>query len=133
VSCRSGPGSIPGHMEFVVDEVALRYVSSQYLGFPCQFSFYRLLHIRHHLSSWDVTVGQLVTDVPSRLSHTPPQEKNYTLISRSDETFPCTQVHFILEKHQIIRLIMVVRCIFPILVHFLTWHHELVAHSSWAS
>jgi hypothetical protein len=42
-------------------------------GFPGQFSFHRLLHT-HHLSSGADTIGQLVADVPSGLSLTPPQE-----------------------------------------------------------
>jgi hypothetical protein len=28
------------HVGFVVDKVALRQVSSEYFGFPCQFSFH---------------------------------------------------------------------------------------------
>jgi hypothetical protein len=48
-------------------------VFSKYFGFPCQFSFNLLLHI-HHLSSGAGTIGQLVTDEPSGLSLTPPQE-----------------------------------------------------------
>jgi hypothetical protein len=35
-------------MGSVVDKVALRKVFSQYFGFPCQFSFHRLLHTHHH-------------------------------------------------------------------------------------
>jgi hypothetical protein len=35
-------------MGFVVDEVALGQVISEYFGFSCQFSFHRLLHIHHH-------------------------------------------------------------------------------------
>jgi hypothetical protein len=67
---------------FVVDKVPLGQVFSEYFGFPCQFSFHRLLHIHHHPSSGVGTIGQLVTDVPSGLSLTPPQEtkkklKNY--------------------------------------------------------
>jgi hypothetical protein len=58
---------------FVVDEVALGQVFSEYFDFPCQFSFHRLLHI-HHLSSRAGTMGQLVADIPSGLSLTPPQE-----------------------------------------------------------
>jgi hypothetical protein len=42
-------------------------------GFPCQFSVHRLLHIHHHLSSGAGTTGQIVDDVPSGLSLTPPQ------------------------------------------------------------
>jgi hypothetical protein len=66
------------HVEFVVDKVALEQVSSQYFGFPCQFSFHRLLHT-HHLSSGAGTLGQLVTDVPSGLSLTPPEETRLEL------------------------------------------------------
>jgi hypothetical protein len=62
-------------MGFVVDKVALGQVFSEYFGFPCQFSFHRLLHI-HHLSSGARTIGQLVADIPSGLSLTPPQDTN---------------------------------------------------------
>jgi hypothetical protein len=62
-----------GHVGFVVDKVALGQVFSEYFGFPCQFSFHRLLHT-HHLSSGAGTIGQVVADVPSGLSLTPPQE-----------------------------------------------------------
>jgi hypothetical protein len=48
-------------------------VFSEYFGFPCQFSFHRLLQI-HHLSSGAGTTRQLVADVPSGLSLTQPQE-----------------------------------------------------------
>jgi hypothetical protein len=44
----------------------------QYFGFPCQFSFHQVLH--NLLSSWAGTIGQLVADVPSGLSLTPPHE-----------------------------------------------------------
>jgi hypothetical protein len=60
-------------MEFVVDKMALEQVFSEYFGFPCQFSFHRLFHT-HHLSSGAGTIGQLVADVPSGRSLTPPQE-----------------------------------------------------------
>jgi hypothetical protein len=60
---------------FVVDKAALGQVFSEYFGFPCQFSFHRLLHMRHHLSSGAGTIGQLVADVPSGLSLTPTQKK----------------------------------------------------------
>jgi hypothetical protein len=49
--------------------MALRQVFS----FPYQFSFHRLFYV-HHLSSGAGTIGQLVAEVPSGLSHTPPQE-----------------------------------------------------------
>jgi hypothetical protein len=57
-----------------VDEVALEQVFFEYFGFPCQFSFQRLLHT-HHLSSGAGKIGQLVADVPSGLSLTPPKEE----------------------------------------------------------
>jgi hypothetical protein len=70
------PGFEPrsGHMVFVVDKVEIGQVFSEYFSFPCQLSFHRLLHIHRHLSSGTVTTGQLVADVPSGLSLTPPQE-----------------------------------------------------------
>jgi hypothetical protein len=62
-----------GHVEFVVDKESLGQVDSDYFGFPCQFSFNRLLPT-HHLSSGAGAIGQLVAHVPSVLSLTPPQE-----------------------------------------------------------
>jgi hypothetical protein len=57
-----------------VDKVALGQVFSEYFGFPCQSSF-RLLHTHtHHLSSGAGIIGQILADVPSGLSLTPPQE-----------------------------------------------------------
>jgi hypothetical protein len=56
-----------------MEKVALGHVFSEYFGFPCKFSFHRLLHA-HRLSSEAGTIGQLVTDVPSGLIRTPPQE-----------------------------------------------------------
>jgi hypothetical protein len=58
---------------FVVDRVALGQVFSKYFGFPCQFSFHRLLHI-HQLSSEAGRIGQLVADVTSGLSLTLSEE-----------------------------------------------------------
>jgi hypothetical protein len=43
---------------FVVDKEALGQVFSEYFGFPCQSSFYELLHNHHHLSSGAGTIGQ---------------------------------------------------------------------------
>jgi hypothetical protein len=57
----------------MVDKVALGQVFSEYFGFPCQFSFHQMLHT-DHLSSEAGTIGQVVADVPSGLSLTPPQE-----------------------------------------------------------
>jgi hypothetical protein len=62
-----------GNVGFVVDKVALRQVFFEYFGFPCQFSFHRMLHT-HHLSSGAGTIGQLVADVSNGLSLTSPQE-----------------------------------------------------------
>jgi hypothetical protein len=61
-------------MGFVVDEVALGQIFSEYFGFPCHCSFHRLLHT-HHLSSGAGTIGQLLADEPSKLSLSAPQEK----------------------------------------------------------
>jgi hypothetical protein len=44
---------------------------SEYFDFPCQFSFHRLLHT-HHLSTEAGTIEQIMADVPSGLSLTPP-------------------------------------------------------------
>jgi hypothetical protein len=47
---------------FVMDKFALGQVFSEYFGFPYQ-SFYRLLHVHHHLSSGACTIGQIVANV----------------------------------------------------------------------
>jgi hypothetical protein len=56
-----------------VDKSALGQVFSEYFGFHGQFSFHRLLHT-HDLPSGAGTIGQILADVPSGLSLTPPQE-----------------------------------------------------------
>jgi hypothetical protein len=73
------PGFEPksGYMGFVMDKVALGQVFCEYFDFPCQFSFRRLLNT-HHLSSEAGRIGQLVDDVTSGLSLTPPQVKKCT-------------------------------------------------------
>jgi hypothetical protein len=63
-----------GHMGFVVDEVALGQVFSEYFGFPCQLSLHRLFHIYYHLLSGAGTIGQIAAGMASELSLTPPQE-----------------------------------------------------------
>jgi hypothetical protein len=66
-----------GHMGSVVDKVAVEQIFSEYFGFPCQFSFQRLLHNHHHhhhLSSGAGTIGQIVADA-EWTHYTPPQEK----------------------------------------------------------
>jgi hypothetical protein len=79
------PGFEPrsGHGEFVVDKVALGQVFSEFFGFPCQFSFHRVLYIHHHLSSGFGTIGQSAADVPSGLSLTPPQGSKLKLVLQS--------------------------------------------------
>jgi hypothetical protein len=61
-------------VEFVVDKVVLGQVFSEYFGFLFQFSFHRLLHIHHHVSSGAGTIGQFVADVTRRLRLTPPDK-----------------------------------------------------------
>jgi hypothetical protein len=63
------------HVGFVVDEVALGQVFSEYFGFPYKFSYHRLLHIHHHLPSGASTVDQLVPEV----SHHPKKLKKKLL------------------------------------------------------
>jgi hypothetical protein len=63
------PGS--GHVGFVLENVALGQVFSEYFGFPCQSSFHQLLHNHHHPSSMTGTIGQTVATVPSGLSLAP--------------------------------------------------------------
>jgi hypothetical protein len=76
---------------FVVDKVAVGQVSFEYFGFTCQSSFHRLLHNHPHLSSGAGTIGQLVADVTSGLSLTPPQETYLEI--RGDQAprgvYPC--------------------------------------------
>jgi hypothetical protein len=67
--------------------MALGQVFSEYLGFPCQFSFHRQLH-SHHLSCGAGTIGQLVANVPSGISVTSPKEK---LSTRTKFYGPCLQ------------------------------------------
>jgi hypothetical protein len=67
-----------GHVEFVVDKVAMGQVFSEYFGFYCQFSFHKLLHI--HVSSGAGTISQSETDITSGLSLTPIQEKTGKLM-----------------------------------------------------
>jgi hypothetical protein len=58
----------------VVFPLWLITVLQLYYGyFPYQFSFHRLLHT-HYLSSRIGKIGQVVADVPSGLSLTPPQD-----------------------------------------------------------
>jgi hypothetical protein len=75
-SHRGGPGSSPGQ---VWDLWKIKWQWSRFSPSTsvslCQFSFHRLLHAHYYLSSSGAgTIGQLVADVPSALSLTPPQE-----------------------------------------------------------
>jgi hypothetical protein len=64
---------------FVVDKVALGQVFSKYFDFPCH-SFHQPPHTLHHPSSGAGTLGQMVADVPSGLTHlTPAQEEKGNL------------------------------------------------------
>jgi hypothetical protein len=72
-----------GNVGFVVDKVALGQVFSEYFGFPCQFSFHRLLHT-HYLSPGAGTILQLVADVTSGLGLTPLQEIKLTELSLTE-------------------------------------------------
>jgi hypothetical protein len=59
------------HVGFVVGKEALVQVSSECSGFPCHFSFHKIF--RTHLLSGVGTIGQLVADVSSGLSHSTPR------------------------------------------------------------
>jgi hypothetical protein len=94
------------HFGFVVDKVALGQVFSEYFGFSWQFLFHLLLHIHHHLSSGAGTIGQLVADVLSGLSLTPPQETKKLRYSFrecnavwSARCSPCFGVMFCFQLH----------------------------------
>jgi hypothetical protein len=52
-------------VRFVVDEVVLGQVCSEYSCFPCQFSFHQILHI--YISSEAGEMGTLMAGVPSGL------------------------------------------------------------------
>jgi hypothetical protein len=66
----------------VVHKVALGQVFSEHFDLPCQFSFHWLLHTtpppphhHHHLSSRANTIGQIVANMPSGLSHPTPRKR----------------------------------------------------------
>jgi hypothetical protein len=65
---------------FVVDKVALGQVSSEYFGFPCQFSFHRkILHPHNHPDRYKRTVnGRGVEWTPFGL-HAPTIRKHQVL------------------------------------------------------
>jgi hypothetical protein len=76
--------------EFVVEKVALGQVFFEYFDLPCQFSFPQLLYT-HYLASEAGTRGQLVADVPSGLSLTPPQETK----KKKRSTFFTSMINFL--------------------------------------
>jgi hypothetical protein len=111
----------------MVDKVALWQVFSEYFRFPCQFSFHRLLHIHHHLSSGADIMGQFLTDVPSGLSLTPPQE------TKKKTKVPAAFIFHVPSD----QLPLLISCGFP---HFLLWnarivikirHYHFVSHLYW--
>jgi hypothetical protein len=61
-------GSI--NVEFLVDKLTTGQVFPEYFGSLCQFSVHQMLYA-HPLSGTGI-IGQLVADVPSGLSLTPP-------------------------------------------------------------
>jgi hypothetical protein len=74
--------------------VTLEQVFCQYFGFFSQFVFHRLLQT-HQLSYGTDTIDQLVADVPSGLSLTPPQEIKKRLNPESNfEVFSFGQPEF---------------------------------------
>jgi hypothetical protein len=90
-------------VRFVVEKEALGQIFSEYFGFPCQFSFHRLLHIHHHLSSGLGTTVQLVADVPSGLSLAPRQEakKKYVTFAVKTRTEYIHEDFCILSCHAV--------------------------------
>jgi hypothetical protein len=58
---------------FVVDKVTMGRVFSKYISFPYT-TFHQLLHTHYNPSSRAGTIGQIVTDIPSGIRLTPPQE-----------------------------------------------------------
>jgi hypothetical protein len=87
--CYITEGSSPGQVMWDLwwTKWHWRQVFSEYFGFHYQFAFHRLLYIYHHLSTGAGTIGQLVADVPSGLSLTPPQETKKKTVSLNTELF----------------------------------------------
>jgi hypothetical protein len=61
------------HVGFVVDKLALGQILSEYFGFPCQFSFRRLIHTHHHLSSGAGTTCQIRSCRHTKWTQSPPK------------------------------------------------------------
>jgi hypothetical protein len=66
------------HTGFVVDEVVLGQVFSEYFGLAWKLPFHQILHT--HPSCGTGTKGQLMADVPSGLSLTPPHKLERKLL-----------------------------------------------------
>jgi hypothetical protein len=60
---------------FVVDEVALGQVFSEYFGFPCKSSFHKFIHNHHHLSSGAGTIDQYWPQYQETQSHSTKNNK----------------------------------------------------------
>jgi hypothetical protein len=92
------PGFDPssGHVGFLVETVALGQVFSEHLGFPCQFSFHRVLHT-HYLSSGAGTLGQILADVQSGLSLTPTPRNKRTKLDRLAD-WPSVVIHSLIHS-----------------------------------
>jgi hypothetical protein len=71
---------------FVVDKMGLGQIFSEYLDFLCQFSFHQILHTR--LTTGDVTIGQLVADLPHGLSLAPPSHEINKETTKQDRYEP---------------------------------------------
>jgi hypothetical protein len=81
---------------FVVEKVAQGQVFSECFGLPYQFSFHRLLHTHHHLSSGAGTIGQFMADVPNGLSLIPHKEtKNKTKMEVDGRNCQMNVVYYI--------------------------------------
>jgi hypothetical protein len=73
---------------FVVDKVTLEQVFSEYFSFSCKFSFHRLLHIYHHVSSGAGKIGKTVADVTSGHGLAPPQVTrnwDYNMVGKTSD------------------------------------------------
>jgi hypothetical protein len=88
-------------MGFGVDSVAMVQVFSEYFGFPCQFSFHRLLHT-HHLSSGAGKIDQILADVPSGLGLTHPKKLKYVGRAEHERKFRSILNDVLLKVHHTI-------------------------------
>jgi hypothetical protein len=98
---------------FVVNRVALGQVFSEYVGFPCQFSFHLLLHNHYRLWSGAATVVQIAAEVSSGFSLTAPQEikRKENVSPRLPQSF---QVNFGIVSLPGFRLLLLFSRSFPI-------------------